>query len=150
MPNQSGEVKFGMLDRVTGRVQFATSFAASSVEHVVVEPVSSRVAFVVQRRLALFDPETTDMTMDPIPGLPELTARSVVAVGDGTLIAGAGTRIVRIDVMGKGYAVVAEAPGMVGYPTLADDHRVYFNVKADLYRTSEPLVRGGSGAGDKR
>ncbi|MBI4578049.1 MAG: hypothetical protein HY718_00010, partial [Planctomycetes bacterium] len=141
LPHQKGPVHFGVIDIASRKVVFDKPLDAASIARLVIEPKSGLVAFKLGPRLYVYDAKAGTVSADPIPGLPNVTARAMVAVGDGTLLTACGNQICQLDLAKKTYAVLTEVPEAPESMTVASDGRVYFNHEADLYRTREPLAK---------
>ena len=139
LPNQKGKAKFGVVDLASRKAVFEKQFDAEAVALTTREPLSSQVAFVVNHRLCTYDPKNMSIAENSVNGLGTITGSSMLALGDGTLIAASGNQIVRIDIHERTFHILAQAPAGIECMALAADGRLYFSHQADLYRLREPI-----------
>jgi streptogramin lyase len=131
LPDQPGETKFGVIDRVTRRKVFEKPMPVAAIA---VEPKSSAVLLASRSRLYRYDPVTASLTELRIPDLPGLTGNTLIPAGDGTLVTAAGERVVRIDPAGKTFNVIAQSKSHIGALALDAAGKVYWSHGPDLYR----------------
>lgn len=140
LPKQKGPAYFGVIELASREVLFKQPYETASVSRLIKEPRSGRIAFVVDMKLHVYDPDTGRIIIEPITDLPPIWAKQMLSLGDGTLLAGCKDQICRLDLAKNTYRVLAESPGTIGSMVLGSDRRIYFSNKADLYRTTAAVA----------
>lgn len=140
LPHQKDQAKFGVVDLATRKVVFEKTFAAASVTRLCREPKRRIIAFTAGSHLHFYGPKPGQLRTDPVPKLPALTAGSLLAAGDGSLLAASGNKILRIDPAAGTFSMVLESPAPVDTLTLASDGRIYFSSGPDLYGSRLPMA----------
>jgi outer membrane protein assembly factor BamB len=134
-PNPTGSPQFGVLDLASHTILFHTEFpGANSVDAVVFDRKTQRVAIAVKGKLHLFDARAQKLVED-LPGdIPRLTCRAVLAHSGGAIVVGSESSVLRVDLQSGAVTTLATLPSRVTNVAVAPGGSVFAVCESRLYR----------------
>ncbi len=134
LPHKKGEwARFGVIDLATKKVVFQHEFEdAHAVRLLGCDPESNRVALSVGGTPVLFDTAVHGFVKD-LDGAAKVGGRSVAVPGDGSVIYGSGSSVVRLDLRTGRTTTLLQAPARVDNVAASPDGKLYISCGVDVY-----------------
>lgn len=134
LPQKKGEwARFGMIDLATKKVVFQREFeGCASVRILGCDPESRRVALSAAGKPMLFDTVVRGFVAE-LDGAAQVGGRSVALPGDGSVIYGSGSTVVRLDMRTGRTTILLQAPSKVDNVAAGPDGRLYISCGVNVY-----------------